>query len=118
MGNEQNRRVGATDRPIKARLLAYRVFAYVTGVGLVLLVFYAMPADYIFGNPRPTAIIGMIHGFLYMGYIVCTLLLAERLRWKPLHALLVLLAGTVPLASFVAERKVTHQIEAQQAAVS
>ncbi|NMI01479.1 DUF3817 domain-containing protein [Pseudonocardia sp. K10HN5] len=102
------------DRPVGARLLAYRIFAYVTGVGLVLLVFYAMPMKYIVGDSRPVAIIGMMHGFLYMGYIVCALILAERLRWKPIQALLVLLAGTVPLASFYAERKVTHQIQERE----
>ncbi|NMH94001.1 DUF3817 domain-containing protein [Pseudonocardia bannensis] len=99
-------------------LRAYRIAAWVTGIGLLLLVFVAMPLKYFFDEPRPVALIGMAHGFLYMIYIVCTLILAERCRWKPLQALLVLLAGTVPIASFIAERKVTHQIEARQTAVS
>lgn len=99
-----------------ARLIAYRIMAWVTGVGLILLVFYAIPVKYIGGDGRPTALIGMIHGFLYMGYIVVTLVLAERMRWKPVKALLILLAGTIPIASFVAERKVTHEVEERQAA--
>ncbi|GEL16458.1 DUF3817 domain-containing protein [Pseudonocardia asaccharolytica] len=96
---------------IAIALRAYRVAAWVTGVGLLLLTFYAIPAKYLFGDPRPVAVIGMLHGFLYMIYIVCTLLLAERCRWKPVRALVVLLAGTIPIASFVAERKVTRQIK-------
>jgi integral membrane protein len=103
-------------RPLGPRLIAYRIAAWVTGVGLLLLVFYAIPVKYIGGDSRPTAIIGMIHGFLYMGYILCTLVLAERARWKPTYALLILLAGTIPVASFIAERKVTHQLERRQAA--
>ena len=91
-------------------LIAYRVFAWVTGVGLVLLVCVAMPIKYTGGSSRPTAIIGMLHGFLYMGYVLCTLVLAERCRWRPLRAVLVALAGTVPFASFVAERKVTRLV--------
>ena len=50
----------------------------------------------------------MLHGFLYMAYIVCTLILAERCRWRPLDAVVILLAGTIPVASFVAERQVTR----------
>jgi integral membrane protein len=99
-------------RSAGARLTAFRISAWVTGVGLVLLVFYAMPMNYVFGDPRPTAIIGMTHGFLYMIYIACTLVLAERCRWRPFEALLVLLAGTVPIASFVAERWVTRRVRA------
>jgi integral membrane protein len=94
-------------------LIAYRVFAYVTGVGLLVLVFVAMPLKYIGGISRPTAIVGMLHGFLYMGYVVCTLVLAERCRWRPVRAALVALAGTIPFLSFVAERKVTRLVRTE-----
>ena len=43
---------------------------------------------------------------------VLTLLLAERARWKPLDAVVVALAGTIPIASFVAERRVTARVQA------
>jgi integral membrane protein len=52
----------------------------------------------------------MMHGFLYMAYIVCTLILAERCRWRPLDAVVILLAGTIPIASFVAERQVLRRV--------
>lgn len=102
---------------LRRRLLAYRISAYVTGVLLIVLAFVAMPMKYLFGDESLIAVVGPMHGFLYMGYIVCTLLLAERLRWKPVHALLILLAGTVPIASFVAERKVTREVRERAAAL-
>lgn len=88
-------------------LTAYRVMAYVTGTGLVILVCIAMPIKYLGGNGIPVAIVGTAHGFLYMGYVGCALVLAERCRWRPVFALLIVLAGTIPFASFYAERKVT-----------
>jgi integral membrane protein len=103
---------------IDTALLAYRISAWVTGVGLLVLVVVAMPLKYIFGQPELVSIVGVAHGFLYMIYIVCTLLLAERCRWKPLDALLILVAGTVPVASFVAERRVTHRVRAGRTPVS
>jgi integral membrane protein len=99
-------------------LLAYRIAAWVTGVGLLVLVVIAMPLKYVFGQPELVSIVGVAHGFLYMIYIVCTLLLAERCRWKPLDALLILVAGTIPVASFVAERRVTHRVRAGRSPVS
>jgi integral membrane protein len=95
---------------IATALRNYRVAAWVTGTGLLVLVFIAMPLKYFFGEPRPVALVGMLHGFLYMAYIVCTLILAERCRWRPLDALVILLAGTIPIASFVAERQVTRRV--------
>jgi integral membrane protein len=95
---------------IATALRNYRVAAWVTGIGLLVLVFIAMPLKYFFGEPRPVALVGMMHGFLYMAYIVCTLILAERCRWRPLDAVVILLAGTIPVASFVAERQVTRRV--------
>ena len=95
---------------IATALRNYRVAAWVTGVGLLVLVFIAMPLKYFFGEPRPVALVGMLHGFLYMAYIVCTLILAERCRWRPQDAVVILLAGTIPIASFVAERQVTRRV--------
>ncbi|MEV1292988.1 DUF3817 domain-containing protein [Pseudonocardia sp. NPDC049635] len=103
---------------VATALKAFRISAWITGVGLLLLTFYAMPAKYVFGDPRPVALIGMVHGFLYMIYIVCTLVLAERCRWKPVFAVVVLAAGTVPVASFVAERHVTRKVQAEHLAAA
>ena len=95
---------------IATALRAYRISAWITGIGLIVLVFVAMPLKYLFDTPGPVAVVGVAHGFLYMIYIVATLLLAERVRAKPLEALVVLVAGTVPIASFVAERAVTRRL--------
>ncbi len=99
---------------IKAALLAYRVAAWVTGIGLLVLVLVAMPLKYFAGIDRPVQIVGMLHGFLYMIYVLCTLVLAERCRWRPVQAVLVALAGTVPFVSFYAERRVTHEVRTVQ----
>jgi integral membrane protein len=107
-------RSSAAPRPAGFRLPLYRAFAWITGVGLIALVFVAMPLKYIWDIPGPVAIVGMLHGFLYMAYIVATLILAERARFTPLFAVLILLAGTIPIASFVAERKVTKRVLDQE----
>ncbi len=103
---------------VETALRNYRIAAWVTGIGLLVLVFVAMPLKYFFDQPGPVAVVGVSHGFLYMAYIVCTLLLAERARWKPLDALLILLAGTIPIASFVAERRVTSRVHAGRTPIS
>jgi len=91
-------------------LTRYRVMAYATGVLLLVLVFLAVPLKYLGDNETPVQIIGPIHGWLYLVYLIVAFLLAHRLRWPTGRTVLLLLAGTIPFASFVAERKVVHAV--------
>jgi integral membrane protein len=98
---------------VAGALLRYRVIAYVVGVVLLVLVLVAMPVKYIGGNASLVAIVGPVHGFLYMVYLVLTFDLGRRADWPLKRMALVMLAGTVPFLSFVAERSVTRQLRAQ-----
>ena len=100
------------DRGVPAALVRYRVMAYIVGVLLLVLVFVAMPVKYFGHNDVPVAIVGTAHGFLYCVYLLAAFDLALRARWRAVSTLLVLLAGTIPFLSFVAERKVTRATRA------
>jgi integral membrane protein len=97
-------------RDVAPALLRYRVMAYVVGVMLIALVLVAMPLKYFAGMPGPVAVVGTAHGFLYAVYLLAAFDLALRARWGMLRTLLVLLAGTIPFLSFVAERNVTRRM--------
>jgi len=103
---------------MNAALTRFRVMAYVVGVLLLVLVFVAMPLKYFADQPGMVAIVGPMHGFLYMVYLVTAFDLAVRAKWTFGRTILVLLAGTVPAMSFVAERKVTGWIRHRPAEVS
>ncbi|MDQ1743763.1 MAG: hypothetical protein QOE23_2102 [Pseudonocardiales bacterium] len=100
-------------RGLAAAFLRYRVLAFTTGVLLVLLVFVAIPLKYYAGHPGPVAVIGTAHGFIFMVYLVTAVDLGIRLRWPWLKLGLVMLAGTVPFASFVAERRAHADVRAR-----
>ena len=99
---------------MSAALTRYRVLAYVVGVGLLILVLVAMPLKYFADAPGAVAVVGPIHGFLFFLYVLAAIDLAVRCRWSPVRALLVLVAGTIPFLSFVAERNVTADIRRRQ----
>ena len=100
-------------RPVDPRVLAagrrYRVMAWIVGVGLLILTVGTV-VKYTVGDPTLVAIVGPIHGFLYIGYLGLTADLAVRARWTVQRTLLVALAGTIPFLSFVAERSVTRRL--------
>lgn len=103
---------------MNAALKRYRVAAYVVGVFLLVLAFVAMPLKYLADEPTLVAIVGPLHGFLYMVYLAVAFDLAVRAKWSLRRTVLVLLAGTVPVLSFVAERKVTGWVRAEDRVVA
>ena len=95
---------------IETALRNYRIAAWVTGVGLLVLVVVAMPLKYVFGQPQLVSIVGVAHGFLYMIFLLAALDLARRSHWQLPFAALILVLGTVPVLSFVAERMATRKV--------
>jgi integral membrane protein len=87
----------------------YRIIAYVVGVVLVLLTI-GVVLKYGFAEPVLVETVGRLHGFLYMVYLVAVFDLGRRLDWPLRRMILVMLAGTVPLLSFYAERVVTRWV--------
>lgn len=90
-------------------LLRYRVMAFVTGIVLIagcvgLILKYGTSMNVKGLN----AILWIAHGWLFLIYVIMTLLLAVRLRWPLARAGVVMLAGTIPTMSFVAEHFVTR----------
>ncbi len=97
----------AVPQSVQAALLRYRVIAYVVGVGLIILVLVGVPLQVWAHNESVVKIVGPLHGALYVIYLLLTLDLARRIRMNVIVMLVVMLAGTIPFLSFVAERKVT-----------
>ncbi|MCG5216188.1 DUF3817 domain-containing protein [Streptosporangium sp. KLBMP 9127] len=102
---------------VESALKPFRVLAYIVGCMLLLLV-AGMVLKYGFDIPGPVSIISPIHGFLYAVYLLAALNLGLKARWNWPYTLGVLLAGTVPLLSFVIERKVTQRVHEQVAATA
>ncbi len=99
-----------------AALIRYRVMAYVVGVALILLVAVGMPLKYLAGEPQLVSTIGPLHGFLFIVYLLATFDVGRRCGWPLPRLGLVMLAGTVPLLSFFAERRVSRWVRAPQPA--
>jgi integral membrane protein len=94
---------------VRAAVLRYRVMAYVTGVVLVILCFVGIPLQVFAHNDAVVNYVGTTHGILYLIYLVTAYLLARRLRLALAPTLLLLLAGTIPVLTFVVERWMTRR---------
>ncbi len=103
-----------TAASVHGALLRYRVMAYVVGVMLLLLC-GAMILKYVFHAISTTAPVAIGHGWLYMIYVLLALDLCFRMRWSLPRIAFVVLAGTIPFLSFVAEHKVVGWVRDETA---
>ncbi|MGD0554095.1 MAG: DUF3817 domain-containing protein [Streptosporangiaceae bacterium] len=103
---------------MRAAVLRYRVMAYITGVVLIILCFVGIPLQ-IAGHPAMANNVGVVHGILYIIYLVCAWLLSRKLKLANGPTVLLLLAGTVPIMTFIVERWMSRRyIEPAMAAAS
>ncbi|HEY0938199.1 MAG TPA: DUF3817 domain-containing protein [Trebonia sp.] len=93
---------------MRTAVLRYRVMAYITGVLIIVVVFAGIPLQAAAHNTFIANDIGTAHGFLYIVYVVFAWMLASRLHMKTKPTLLLLLAGTVPIMTFIVERWMTR----------
>ena len=97
---------------MRAALTRYRVMAWIVGILLIALILVAVPLKYLAGMDEPVALIGTLHGWLYFIFFLTACDLALRASWTLRGTVLTLVAGTVPILSFVAERNATRKTRA------
>jgi integral membrane protein len=94
--------------------------ANIVGVLLIFLVLVGVPLKYLAEDgtgPQEageaiTTYLGVAHGWLYMIFLVMAALLARAARWTIPFTITTLVAGTVPILSFWAERRATAAVRA------
>ena len=101
---------------VRSALVRYRVMAYVVGVLLVVLMLVGLPLKYIWGDDRVVTWTGVPHGWLYMVLLITAYDLGRRVKWSLKWFVMIMLAGTVPFLSFVAEHFATKNVRATLAA--
>ncbi len=89
--------------------------AYTTAVLLIILVFAGIPLQVWDHNLWIVEVVGTMHGYLYLVYLLVAFDFTRKLRVPVARMLLVLLAGTVPFAAIVAERLLTRRYERELA---
>ncbi|QXT62904.1 DUF3817 domain-containing protein [Tessaracoccus palaemonis] len=101
---------------VRSALVRYRIMAYVVGVLLVVLMLVGLPLKYIWGDGRVVTWTGVPHGWLYMVLLITAYDLGRRVKWSLKWFVMIMLAGTVPFLSFVAEHFATKNVRATLAA--
>ena len=106
-------------RKARGSLTRYRVMAIITGVMLLVLCVemffkYVVPVDVVIDY---MGWVPFAHGWIYVVYLVTVLDLWAKMRWGFGRLATMVVAGVVPVMSFVLEKKVHAEAEAKLGAL-
>jgi integral membrane protein len=100
--------------------ISYRVLAFVVGVLLAICSLVALPLKYLAPEGsdlqqlgESLSVLWLVHGWVFMVYVVVTFLLSRRAGWSLPFTLLNLVAGLIPLIIFWVERRVVERMRAE-----
>ena len=82
-----------------------RLLALAEGVSFLLLLFVTMPLKYVWAYPEPNRVVGLIHGLLFVLYVLSVIQNKIEHDWKLSKTGLALMASIIPFGTFWAERK-------------
>lgn len=81
-----------------------RLFSILDGISYLILLGVAMPLKYVWNLPIAVRIVGSLHGFLFIGLMVCLAVVFFR-KWLPFgRCVLVFVCALIPVAPFFLDR--------------
>lgn len=88
-----------------------RGLSILEGISCILLYLITMPIKYIFDLGMPNKIVGMIHGILFLAYILWVLLTARQKKWGSQLTIICFIASLLPFATFWVDAKWLKPLE-------
>ena len=100
---------------MRTRDLFSRLFIPVSlaeGVSFLLLLFVAVPLQVFGHHQTPVMIFGMLHGLLFIAYVMIAAYGYLQRKWTTRHLVWILVMSVLPTGAFFAERDVRAEAPA------
>jgi len=83
----------------------FRIVSILEGISYLLLFGVTMPLKYMVEMPEPNQVIGMLHGILFVLYVLMAVVLQRKHGWTYITLGIMLFCSIVPFGTFWMERK-------------
>lgn len=94
---------------LRTQMGRLRLLAFVEGVSFLILLFVTMPLKYAFDIPGPNKVFGMVHGLLFVLYVLAVVQAKIERDWTIKKTLLALVASVIPFGTFWADVKLFRE---------
>ena len=78
----------------------FRKIAFAEGVSFLVLLFIAMPLKYFANKPMPVTIVGGLHGFLFVAFIIMALITIKEYKKNWVWLIKSFIASIIPFGTF------------------
>lgn len=85
-----------------------KIFKWVSiaeAISFLVLLLIAMPLKYIFHQPEMVRIVGMVHGVLFVLYVMGTFYMYQALNWSFKTLAIAIVCSALPLGPIYVDRK-------------
>jgi integral membrane protein len=99
---------------MKGVVTRFRIMALFAGVMSLLLWFVELPVVYLLDDSElaeKVKWIPFVHGYIYAFYVLTAIHFTAKARYSVQRMILFILAGTLPVLSFIAERRVSRSYQ-------
>lgn len=91
------------------RLKQLRTVAWIEGLSYLILLFVAMPMKYFADQPAMVRYVGMIHGLLFVLFIINTIQAKIEYGWSGGHMMRVMGTSLIPFGMIMFDRMVQEK---------
>ena len=89
----------------KNALGRFRFMGILEGSSLVALLFIAMPLKYWFDTPAAVTIIGTIHGYIFLAYLIAIVYAMIAIKWPFRFTVGAVLSAFIPFGNFILDSR-------------
>jgi integral membrane protein len=99
---------------LKTLIGQLRLVGFIEGCSFLLLGL-TMILKYQYAMPKPNYIVGMVHGFLFVAYVILVFIASMKYRFTLTEILLSLVAATLPFATFIVDKTIFRKYDTETA---
>ncbi|WP_175017400.1 DUF3817 domain-containing protein [Rasiella rasia] len=83
----------------------FKIVSTLEAISFLILLGIAVPLKHFWQMPEMVSVVGMIHGILFIAYIIMAYIMKEKLNWSWGTLAIVMICSVLPFGPFYAERK-------------
>lgn len=89
----------------RTQIKTFKLVSTLEAISFLVLLLIAMPLKYVWEMPEMVEITGMVHGILFVLYVLGAYWMYEKLGWNIKTFFITVFCSVIPLGPFYVERK-------------
>ncbi|PLR80778.1 hypothetical protein CVD25_08220 [Bacillus canaveralius] len=86
---------------LKTPIGRFRLMGFIEGASLLILLFIAMPLKYFAGFPEVVSVVGALHGFFFIAYVLIIAYTTFKIRWSFVWVASAVVVAFIPFGNMI-----------------